>query len=177
MIRNRDTSRYENWFFSRRRLKEGEELEWVRPEGLPKVELPRPVVLINGAFDLLHSGHMRIIFAAREKAGEEGTLVCALDSDGRVGLAKGKGRPVLSFVERASALAYMPIDYLVEISTDGELSRVMGAICPDLRVQGSDYKDHKSKYPNIPKMFVGSGLGAMRTSEIVRRIKEKICGQ
>ena len=157
--------RFKNYFRSKSRYKESDELPWVRIGGLSKLELPRPIVLINGAFDLLHASHMRLIAEARTR-GE--TLVCALDSDDRVKASKGPSRPIMSFIERATTLGYMPIDYLVEIDSDREFLLLLQAIRPDLRVQGDDYRRHTSKYPEFRKLFVrDSGL---RTSAIIERI-------
>jgi cytidyltransferase-like protein len=124
-------------------------------------------VVINGAFDLLHVGHMRLIFQAREMAGNKGTLVCALDSDRRIRDSK-KGRPILTWVERATALSYMPIDYLIEIDSDEEMKNFLNKSRPNLRVQGGEYVDKASKYPWLKKAYVRSE--GMHTSVIIERI-------
>ncbi len=154
-----------NWHWAVNRDKT--ELDWVRASEFEGKELPRPIVLINGAFDLLHSGHMKVISYAREHAA---TLVCAMDSDRRIRGNKGTGRPILNWIERATTMGYQPIDYLVEIDSDTEMRDLINALRPDLRIQGGDYVGHASKYPWLKKMFVVSG--GMRTSEIIRRIKE-----
>jgi cytidyltransferase-like protein len=144
-----------------------DELEWMRPSDFLDHDLPRPIVLINGAFDLLHVGHMKIIAKARERAGQNGTVVCAMDSDAKVARAKGDGRPIMSWIERAAALNYQPINFLVEIEERSDMDELVSALSPDLRVQGYDYLDHQSAYPHIPKLFVRGT--PMRTSEIVKR--------
>jgi bifunctional ADP-heptose synthase (sugar kinase/adenylyltransferase) len=162
-------TRLRNYFFARNRKDPAaEELPWLRTEDLWELHAPRPIVVVNGGFDLLHAAHMRLIFAARDKAGPKGTLVCALDADSRIRAAKGAQRPILSFVERATTLGYMPIDYLVEIASDDDMAELMCALEPDLRVQGGDYKGHATKFPEVPKMFVANR--GLHTSEIVRRI-------
>jgi cytidyltransferase-like protein len=128
-----------------------------------------PVVLVNGAFDLLHSGHMKVLFAARHKAGDMGTVVCAMDSDKKIAGRKGKGRPILSWVERAAALAYMPIDHLVEIETDEEMKRLVELVRPDLRVLGDEYLGKVSRFPKIPVMYVV--VRGMSTGKIVERVR------
>ena len=143
-----------------------EEVEWMRPKEFKGLDLPRPVVLVNGAFDILHSGHMKIIFQARERGL---TLVAAIDSDRRVA-RKGPGRPVQTFVERATAMNYMPVDYVVEIDTDRDMGDLMRSLKPDLRVQGWDYRDKDTKFPEVPKCYVREG--SMRTSKIIERCKK-----
>jgi D-beta-D-heptose 7-phosphate kinase/D-beta-D-heptose 1-phosphate adenosyltransferase len=159
-------ARIQNYYIARERP--DEELPWVRPADLAKLELPRPVVVVNGAFDLLHAGHMKVIFAARKRAG---TVIVALDSDARCA-RKGADRPVLRFPERARALEFMPVDYIVEIDSDRDMARLFAAVRPDLRVQGFEYRGKPTKFPGIPKCFVR--VGAMSTSKIVERIRKII---
>lgn len=155
-------------------ISERDELPWLRPEDFRDIELERPVVLINGAFDLLHSGHWKIITRARRKSG---TLICALDSDSRVS-RKDPRRPIQTYIERATMLGYTPIDYLCEIENDKDMLALVRACRPDLRVQGPEYRRVDSKYPWIPKAFV-SGLGrtgariGASTTKLIERIVER----
>lgn len=155
-------------------VSERDELPWLRPEEFRNLDLPRPVVLINGAFDLLHSGHWKVITRARRKAG---TLICALDSDARVA-RKDPRRPIQTYIERATMLGYTPIDYLCEIETDRDIYDLIRAAKPDLRVQGPEYRKQDSKYPWIPKAYV-SGVGrsgariGMSTTKVIDRIVER----
>lgn len=145
-----------------------DEVPWVRVSDLCAIELPRPIVVVNGAFDILHSGHMKILFAARQRAR---TLIVAMDSDARVA-RKGTGRPIQTFPERANTMNYMPVDYLIEIESDRDIAALFEGVTPDLRVQGYDYKDKDTKFPDVPKCFVRSG--SMRTSKIVERCKRVV---
>lgn len=150
---------------------------WIRALELEHVvaELPRPIVLVNGAFDILHSSHMRLIFAARHRAR---TLICALDTDEKIRASKGPTRPVQSFVERATTLHYMPIDLIVPISGPEDMDTLIKVVRPNLRFQGDQYREHKSRY-RVPKVFVYGGR--MSTSELEHRIidahtqKEPLC--
>lgn len=154
-------------------IEERDDLPWLRPEDFKDKELPRPLVLVNGGFDLLHSGHLKLITRARRNAA---TLVCALDSDARVA-RKDPHRPLQTFIERATMLSYTPLDYLVEIDSDKDMLALIRAAKPDLRVQGPEHRT-SNKYPWVPKAFV-SGLNrkgeriGMSTSEIVKRVVER----
>jgi cytidyltransferase-like protein len=138
---------------------------WVRVEDFSKVKILRPVVLVNGAFDILHSGHMKVIFAARRRGP---TLIAAVDGDERVRMSKGLGRPIQTWIERATTLGYMPLDYIVEIGSESEMDKLMKVLQPEIRVQGGDYQGQKSRYPSVKKYFVMNC--GMRTSKIVERI-------
>jgi cytidyltransferase-like protein len=157
-----------NWYWAINR--DPSELEWVRADAFVDREVSKPVVLVNGVFDILHAGHMKVLSFARERAGRYGTVVCAMDSDRLVRETKGADRPILNWIERATALGYMPIDFLVEIDSTAEMVRLVRGLRPDLRVQGGDYVDGVTRFPWLRKMFVQTG--GMRTSEIVRRCRE-----
>lgn len=126
-------------------------VEWYRPTDEALCMLPHPLVLVNGAFDLLHVGHMRLIYTAKDHAK---TLVLALDSDEKIRTQKDPRRPIQTFIERATALNYMPVDAIVEINTRQDMDELVARVRPDLRVQGWDYKDHVGRYPEIPKLLV-----------------------
>ena len=164
---NNEPTRIRNFNTITKRYKDEDELPWLRIPGLEKFEFERPLVLINGAFDVLHYSHMRLICLARLKAK---TLVCALDGDEKVVKEKGEGRPIMTFVERATTLGHMPIDYLVEISNEGDFRKLIKLIKPDLRVQGYDYISNKTRFPEVKRVFVRDT--GMHTSEIIRRCKE-----
>jgi bifunctional ADP-heptose synthase (sugar kinase/adenylyltransferase) len=146
------------------------EVEWLRPSDLANHNLPRPIILTNGAFDLAHVGHRRLFAMARKQAGKRGTVICALDSDQKVALAKA-GRPILSWIERAALLNYEPIDFIVEIDSSVDMDSLMTNLKPDLRVQGYSYLSTQTRYPNIPKLYVRDA--GMHTSDIIQRILDK----
>lgn len=138
---------------------------WVRPEELAHVPLRGPVIACNGAFDLLHSGHMRLLFAAAKQGP---TVVVGLDTDEKLRAEKGPGRPFLSFSERAAALNFMPVSLIVPISSREDMDLLMQWV--DLRVQGDEYLGKPSRYPQIPKLLVRDT--PMHTSELARRMKK-----
>jgi cytidyltransferase-like protein len=59
-------------------------------------------VVVTGAFDLLHVGHLRFLQAARA-TGQ--LLLVGVEADNRIAAWKGPGRPVNTGVERAEMLA------------------------------------------------------------------------
>lgn len=159
------TQRQKNFKSFQHRDSSPEDLLWLRPADFTLLKLPRPIILIGGAFDLLHRSHMRLIFAAAEKA-EGGTLVCALDSDAKIKREKGLGRPILDWVERATTLNYMPINAITEIDTDEDMKTLVAGLRPDLRVLGMEYRGKPSRF-SVKTMLVRAGN--IHTSELVRR--------
>jgi len=95
-----------------------------------------PLVLANGAFDLLHVGHVRYLQAARAQGG---LLVVAVNSDSSVRAAKGPGRPVIPGSERAEMVAALRCVDFVTVFDDPTVSGIITALKPDVHAKGTDY--------------------------------------
>jgi rfaE bifunctional protein nucleotidyltransferase chain/domain len=97
------------------------------------------VVFTNGVFDLLHSGHVDLLTAAR---GFGDALIVGLNSDASVRrLDKGSDRPLRSQSDRAYVLAaFESVDAVVVFDEDTPLALVT-ALEPDVLVKGGDYRE------------------------------------
>jgi len=139
----------------------------VRLADIPKLQpqLIQPVGLINGAFDLLHASHLRLLNEARWRSG---TLVVLLDSDAKVRRLKGDSRPIMLWGERAAMLFYCGVDLIVEIDTEQEFIDAVEYLQPDFRVLGSEYKGRKSRLPHLHTIYVKDR--GPHTSTIIERI-------
>jgi rfaE bifunctional protein nucleotidyltransferase chain/domain len=96
----------------------------------------KKVVLTNGVFDLLHTGHIHSLQAAGA-LGE--ILVVVLNSDASVRAIKGPTRPVQSEVERAYALAALACVDAVVIFSAPRLSAEIRALRPEVYCKAGDY--------------------------------------
>lgn len=97
-------------------------------------------VIVNGTFDILHLGHLRLLEYARSFP--ESYVYVLIDSDRRVRELKGKDRPIHNEYERASFLfALKSVDRVDVFDTDQELVNYIKNFEPDVMVKGSDYKD------------------------------------
>ena len=94
------------------------------------------IILANGAFDLLHVGHIRYLRAARQ-LGEK--LVVAVNSDESVRALKGNGRPLMPADERAEILAALSDVDAVVIFTEPDVRALVREIRPDIHAKGTDY--------------------------------------
>lgn len=93
-------------------------------------------VFTNGCFDLLHTGHVSLLEAARA---EGDVLIVGLNSDASVRRLKGACRPVLPQAERAETLlAFEAVDRVV-IYDDDTPARLIAALLPDVLVKGADW--------------------------------------
>jgi rfaE bifunctional protein nucleotidyltransferase chain/domain len=94
------------------------------------------VVVANGAFDLLHVGHLRYLAGARA-AGD--MLVVAVNSDRSVQLSKGPSRPIMPEAERVELLSHLwMVDRMCLFDTE-TVAPVLEALRPDVHAKGTDY--------------------------------------
>jgi rfaE bifunctional protein nucleotidyltransferase chain/domain len=96
----------------------------------------RRVVLTNGVFDLLHTGHLHHLQQARARGD---ALFIALNSDESVRALKGPLRPVQGEDERAYALGALACVDAVVIFPEKRLTREILALKPDVYVKAGDY--------------------------------------
>ena len=62
----------------------------------------KKIVFTNGCFDILHPGHLRYLYTARQLGD---FLIIGLNSDQSVKMLKGPERPIIGQAERAEMLA------------------------------------------------------------------------
>ncbi|HHN78176.1 MAG TPA: D-glycero-beta-D-manno-heptose 1-phosphate adenylyltransferase, partial [Phycisphaerales bacterium] len=94
------------------------------------------VVFTNGCFDVLHTGHVRML---EEAASLGDFLVVGLNNDDSVRRLKGDGRPINNAADRARMLsALRAVDAVVLFGEDTP-ERLLRAIKPDVLVKGGDY--------------------------------------
>ena len=99
-------------------------------------------VVVNGSFDLLHLGHLKLLEYARSYP--QSYVLVLTDSDRRIRQLKGDSRPIHNEYERCSFLSALKFVDRVEIfDSDQELENLIKEFQPDVMVKGSDYQDKK----------------------------------
>lgn len=90
----------------------------------------------NGCFDILHSGHLHLLEAAKARCDR---LIVGLNSDASVRRLKGDARPINDEVSRARLLGGLGVVDAVILFGDDTPLKLVKAIGPDLLVKGGDY--------------------------------------
>jgi rfaE bifunctional protein nucleotidyltransferase chain/domain len=94
------------------------------------------VVLANGAFDMLHVGHVRYL-ADAHRHGE--VLIVAVNSDVSVRASKGPQRPIVPDAERVELLSHLDcVDWIV-LFDEATVTEVLRALRPHVHAKGTDY--------------------------------------
>lgn len=96
----------------------------------------RRVVLTNGVFDLLHTGHLFYLQQARALGD---ALFVALNGDDSVRALKGPARPVQGAEERAYALGALACVDSVFVFHTPRLTAEIRALRPDVYCKAGDY--------------------------------------
>ena len=98
----------------------------------------RTIAFANGAFDLLHVGHVRYLEGARREADR---LVVAINDDDSVRRLKGPGRPLMPAADRAELVAALrSVDYVV-IFPEPNVTPLLELLRPDVHCKGTDYTE------------------------------------
>ncbi len=151
-------------------------------EQIPSVLAPHRqrgerIVFTNGCFDLVHSGHLLYLRAARSLGD---CLVVGLNSDQSVQRIKGPTRPVLPQQDRALLLDSLRfVDYVVLFDEDTP-EQLIREIRPDILVKGGDYRPHQIAGASFVTSYGGSVvllpyIEGKSTTAIIARICETIC--
>lgn len=90
----------------------------------------------NGAFDLLHVGHIRYLEAAGREADR---LIVAVNDDRSVRGLKGPNRPVLNEADRAELVAALRAVHYVVIFAEPTVAPLLELLRPDVHCKGTDY--------------------------------------
>ena len=97
-------------------------------------------VWVNGTFDVMHLGHMRLL----QFASKLGKVRVGLDTDERIKINKGENRPFNNLSQRIEFISGIKyVDSVVSFANDEELIERIKEYDPDLMVIGSDYKGKK----------------------------------
>ena len=95
-------------------------------------------VWVNGTFDVLHIGHIKLL----EYAASLGLLRVGIDTDSRVKELKGKDRPFNNTEDRVEMLlALKSVNDVKTFSSREEMIQLIKAWNPTYMIVGSDYKD------------------------------------
>ena len=94
-------------------------------------------IWINGTFDILHIGHIRLMLFGSSL----GTLRVGLDTNERIREKKGVSRPFNTLYDRMEFVsAIRGVESVVSFGSDNELIEKIKEWEPDVMVIGSDYE-------------------------------------
>lgn len=130
-------------------------------------------VVVNGTFDILHLGHLKLLQYARSYP--QSYVLVLTDSDRRIKQLKGPDRPIYNEYERTSMLfALKYVDRVEVFDSDEELAQMIKDFNPDVMVKGSDYRGQPvigAEY--CKKIEFYDRLGNFSTTNTIQRIADR----
>lgn len=130
-------------------------------------------IVINGTFDMLHIGHIRLLECARSYP--QSFVYVLIDSDRRVRELKGASRPVNNQYERSTLLSSLRMVDRVDIfDTDQELEEYIRLFQPDLMIKGSDYRGKPAVgSQHCPRIYYYDRIEAYSTTKKIEHIANR----
>jgi rfaE bifunctional protein kinase chain/domain/rfaE bifunctional protein nucleotidyltransferase chain/domain len=132
------------------------------------------IVLTNGCFDVLHSGHTRYLNQAKQLGD---ILVVALNSDDSVRRLKGPGRPINTMADRAAVVAALScVDYVTVFDTP-TATPLIRRLRPEVYAKGGDYTPEMLEETPAVEEYGGriailDYVAERSTTAVVKRIRD-----
>lgn len=150
----------------------------IEPEGLEKKclelkALGKKIVTLNGSFDLMHAGHLHMIYEA-SKLGD--VLIIGLNSDPSIKAYKSKDRPIIPLEYRLQMMtAIQFVDYVTWFH-ETDPRELLTLIKPDIHVNGSEYGENcieaETVISNGGKIKIIPLIDGLSTSNIIKKIQQ-----
>ena len=131
------------------------------------------IATLNGSFDILHAGHLQIIFEASQQADR---LIVALNTDHSIQRYKSLKRPFVSLEDRLQLVAALEfVDYVTWFD-ETDPCTLLKIIQPDVHVNGIEYGENCIEAETVKnqggRLHLVPLVPGLSTSALVRKIQE-----
>lgn len=135
----------------------------------------KKIATLNGSFDLLHAGHLQIIYEASQ-VGD--ILIVALNTDHSIQQYKSPKRPIIPLEYRLQMMAALEfVDYVTWFD-ETDPRQLLAIIQPDIHVNGAEYGENCIEAEVVRahggKIHIVQLVPGLSTSTIIRKIQEEI---
>ncbi|MBS0635386.1 MAG: adenylyltransferase/cytidyltransferase family protein [Verrucomicrobia bacterium] len=151
--------------------------KWIDPKELQaRVEelkkQGKTIATLNGSFDLMHAGHLYIIYEAKKQAD---ILIVALNSDSSIQRYKSPTRPIITLkyrLELMSALEF--VDYVTWFD-ETDPCNILSIIKPDVHVNGVEYGANCIEAETVKacggRLHLVDRIPGLATSDVLEKIR------
>lgn len=133
----------------------------------------KKIVTLNGSFDLMHAGHLHMIFEASQLGD---ILIVALNTDNSIKKNKGDLRPIIPLEHRMQMMAALGFVDLVTWFNETDPRALLEQIQPHTHVNGSEYGENCIEAEVVRKgggaIHIVQLLPELSTSSIVKKLVE-----
>jgi D-glycero-beta-D-manno-heptose 1-phosphate adenylyltransferase len=133
----------------------------------------KTVATLNGSFDLLHAGHLEMIYQASLQAD---VLIVALNTDKSIQQYKSPLRPIIPLESRLRMMAALEMVDFVTWFEETDPLKLLARIKPDVHVNGAEYGENcieaETVRSNGGRIHIVSLVPGLSTSQIIKKIVE-----
>lgn len=130
------------------------------------------IATLNGSFDLLHAGHLFMLYEAKRVAD---VLIVALNSDQSIQAYKSKDRPIIPLSYRIEMLTAIEFVDFVTWFDETDPRQILDIIKPDIHVNGEEYGPNCIESDvvrkNGGKLYLVPRIEGLSTSAIIKKIR------
>lgn len=153
------------------------EQKWIAPQELEKrVEAlkseGKTIATLNGSFDLLHAGHLQMIYEASLQGD---ILIVALNSDRSIQQYKSPKRPIIPLEHRLRMMAALSFVTYVTSFEETDPRVLLGKIKPHVHVNGAEYGENCIEAEVVRshggRVHIVQLVPGLSTSNIIKKIQ------
>lgn len=142
-------------------------------EKITAIRKTSSIVTLNGSFDLMHAGHLEMIYQASQQAD---VLIVALNTDRSIKEYKSPLRPIIPLEYRLSMMASLVmVDYITWFD-ETDPRQILSRIKPDVHVNGAEYGENCIEAEIVRsfggKIHIVELVAGLSTSRIIKKIVE-----
>lgn len=131
----------------------------------------KKIVTLNGSFDLLHAGHLQILYEASLQGD---ILIVALNSDSSIKQYKSPLRPIISLEYRLQMMSALNfVDYVTWFE-ETDPRNLLNIIKPDVHVNGAEYGENCIEAETVKsqggRIHIVKLVPGLSTSEVLKKI-------
>lgn len=137
-------------------------------------EQGKSIATLNGSFDLMHAGHLHIVYEASKQAD---ILIVALNTDKSIQAYKNPKRPIISLEYRLQMMAALAfVDYVTWFD-ETDPRALLTKIKPDTHVNGADWGKNCIEAETVKKngglVHIVELKPGLSTSSILAKIRSE----
>lgn len=129
------------------------------------------IATLNGSFDLMHAGHLQIIYEASQVAD---ILIVALNTDKSIQTYKNPERPIIPLEYRLQIMAALEFVDFVTWFDETDPRILLSKIKPDVHVNGAEYGENCIEAETVKqyggKIHIVQLVPGLSTSMIIKKI-------
>ncbi|MBS0622413.1 MAG: adenylyltransferase/cytidyltransferase family protein [Verrucomicrobia bacterium] len=137
--------------------------------------LGKKIATLNGSFDLLHAGHLHMIYTAKNQAD---LLLLALNTDASIQAYKSPLRPIVPLEERLQMVAALSFVDAVTFFEEVNPIKFLEKVQPDVHVNGAEYGHNCIEAETVKRMggklYIVELIDGRSTSRLIEKVKQ--CG-